>query len=704
MKKENKVKISNLLLILALFLFLVITLRVSYIALSKEVDDINIQELASKRTTKTTILKANRGTIFDNSSNVLAQDVSSYTLIAYLDSTRTTDPDNPNHVVDKENTALVLSALLGMEYETVISYLNKENVYQTEFGVKGRGLTELEKDTILAANLPGIDFIETTKRYYPYGQFLSYLIGYAKMDEEGNIIGEMGIEKSYNEELTGTNGKTVYQKDLQGYKIAGTKELTEEKVDGDNIYLTIDNNIQFFLEEAITKSSSKYEFEELDIIVANAKTGEVLGYASTPSFDPNIRDIENYLDPNSSIAFEPGSTMKIYTYMAALEAGVYKGNDTYKSGSFTAKDKTVISDWNKVGWGVITYDQGFIYSSNTAVVNLMDKYLDSDTLKTYLKRLGFGSKVGLNLPNEVSGKIDFKYETEVFNAAFGQGITTTPIQHIKALTTISNDGELLKPYIIKKIEKSNGEVIEYERTSLGRVASSKTIEYMKNLMWHTVNDPDGAGHAYYIEGYDIIGKTGTAQIASTNGEGYLTGDKEVIRSIALMFPKDDPEIIIYGAVKRSTTVSSLSEPVKEIIQNIAKYYNIYNEPEDEATSNKEIKNYINEETKSVKEELQSMNITPIILGSGDVITDQYPINTTISNSEKVFLITNQTDYVLPDLTGYSRSDLETLFTFLNISYTIKGNGYLKSQSIKSGTKITPDMHIEVALESEIKNE
>ena len=704
MKKENKVKISNLLLILALFLFLVITLRVSYIALSKEVDDINIQELASKRTTKTTILKANRGTIFDNSSNVLAQDVSSYTLIAYLDSTRTTDPDNPNHVVDKENTALVLSALLGMEYETVISYLNKENVYQTEFGVKGRGLTELEKDTILAANLPGIDFIETTKRYYPYGQFLSYLIGYAKMDEEGNIIGEMGIEKSYNEELTGTNGKTVYQKDLQGYKIAGTKELTEEKVDGDNIYLTIDNNIQFFLEEAITKSSSKYEFDELDIIVANAKTGEVLGYASTPSFDPNIRDIENYLDPNSSIAFEPGSTMKIYTYMAALEAGVYKGSDTYKSGSFTAKDKTVISDWNKVGWGVITYDQGFIYSSNTAVVNLMDKYLDSDTLKTYLKRLGFGSKVGLNLPNEVSGKIDFKYETEVFNAAFGQGITTTPIQHIKALTTISNDGELLKPYIIKKIEKSNGEVIEYERTSLGRVASSKTIEYMKNLMWHTVNDPDGAGHAYYIEGYDIIGKTGTAQIASTNGEGYLTGDKEVIRSIALMFPKDDPEIIIYGAVKRSTTVSSLSEPVKEIIQNIAKYYNIYNEPEDEATSNKEIKNYINEETETVKKELQSMNITPIILGSGDVITDQYPINTTISNSEKVFLITNQTDYVLPDLTGYSRSDLETLFTFLNISYTIKGNGYLKSQSIKSGTKITPDMHIEVVLESEIKNE
>ena len=186
MKKENKIKISNLLLVFTLFLFLVIGARVAYIGLSKSVDNINIQELASKRTTQTTILKANRGTIYDNSKNVLAMDVSSYTLIAYLDPKRTENENNPQHVVDKENTALVLSKLLDTDKELILNNLNKEGVYQTEFGVKGKGLTEIEKDTIKAANLPGIDFIETKKRYYPFGNFLSYLIGYAKEDEEGN--------------------------------------------------------------------------------------------------------------------------------------------------------------------------------------------------------------------------------------------------------------------------------------------------------------------------------------------------------------------------------------------------------------------------------------------------------------------------------------------------------------------------------------
>ena len=570
---EHNVKVSNVFLIIVFFLFLIIITRVSYIALAKKIDNIDIQSLASKRTTKEIILKANRGTIFDSSGDVLAQDVASYTLIAYLDPKRTTDPEKPQHVVDKEKTALVLSAILNMDKETILSYLNKENTYQTEFGVKGKGLNEIEKDTILATNLPGLDFIETTKRYYPYGKFLSYLIGYAKQDENGKMTGELGIEKYYNKELTGVNGKTVYQKDLKGYKIAGTKEVTEAKVDGSDIYLTIDNNIQFFLEEALNNVSSKYEFDEIDLIVANAKTGEILGYATTPSFDPNILDIKNYLDSNIT-SFEPGSTMKIYTYMAALEAGVYKGNDTYMSGSFETKDKTIIRDWNKVGWGRITYDKGFIYSSNTGVVNMMDKYLDATILKNYLKKLGFGSKTDICLPNEGSGKISFKYETEVFNAAFGQGITTTPIQHIKALTSIANDGELLKPYIVKKIV-SDSETTENKRTVHANVASSETISYIKNLMWHTVNDPDGAAHAYYIEGYDLIGKTGTAQIASTNGKGYLTGDRDIIRSISLMFPKDDPEIIIYGAAKRPENVKVLSEPVKDIVKNISKYYNIY---------------------------------------------------------------------------------------------------------------------------------
>ena len=702
MKKEEGIKVSNIVLIITLFLFLILIGRVSYIALSKKVDDINIQELASKRTTKETILKANRGTIFDNSGEVLAEDVASYTLIAYLDPKRTTDEKNPQHVVDKENTALVLSAILKMDYNTVLGYLNKEGVYQTEFGVKGKGLTELEKDTILATKLPGIDFLETTKRYYPYGKFLSYLIGYAKQDENGNMVGELGIEKYYNQELTGVDGKTVYQKDLRGYKIAGTKEMTEEKIDGSDIYLTIDNNVQFFLEEALNNVTSKYEFDEIDIIVAKAKTGEILGYATTPSFDPNIRDIKNYLDSNSSVAFEPGSTMKIYTYMASLEAGVYKGSDTYQSGSFTTKDKTVISDWNKVGWGRISFDQGFIYSSNTAVVNIMDKYLQATDLKSYLKKLGFGQKTNIGLYNETSGKIEFKYETEVFNAAFGQGITTTPIQHIQALTSIANNGELLRPYVIKKIVNGDRSFTENKRTSLGKVASEQTIEYMKNLMWHTINDNDGAGHYYYIDGFDLIGKTGTAQIASTNGKGYLNGERDIIRSVALMFPKDDPEIIIYAAAKRPNSIQALAEPVKEIVKNISKYYNIYQETTKSNGTTYQLNNFINQSIKEVKEILNKEKINTIILGDGNKIINQYPINTTITTFDKVFFVTNSNNLVIPDLTGYSKNDLEVVLTLLKIPYTIKGHGYVINQSILPGTKIDSNMQIEITLASKLK--
>lgn len=702
MKKEEGIKVSNIVLIVTLFLFLILIGRVSYIALSKKVDNINIQELASKRTTKETILKANRGTIFDNSGEVLAEDVASYTLIAYLDPKRTTDEKNPQHVVDKENTALVLSAILKMDYNTVLGYLNKEGVYQTEFGVKGKGLTELEKDTILATKLPGIDFLETTKRYYPYGKFLSYLIGYAKQDENSNMVGELGIEKYYNQELTGVDGKTVYQKDLRGYKIAGTKEMTEEKIDGSDIYLTIDNNVQFFLEEALNDVTSKYEFDEIDIIVAKAKTGEILGYATTPSFDPNIRDIKNYLDSNSSVAFEPGSTMKIYTYMASLEAGVYKGSDTYQSGSFTTKDKTVISDWNKVGWGRITFDQGFIYSSNTAVVNIMDKYLQATDLKSYLKKLGFGQKTNIGLYNETSGKIEFKYETEVFNAAFGQGITTTPIQHIQALTSIANNGELLRPYVIKKIVNGDNSVTENKRTSLGKVASEETIEYMKNLMWHTINDNDGAGHYYYIDGFDLIGKTGTAQIASTNGKGYLTGDRDIIRSVALMFPKDDPEIIIYAAAKRPNSIQALAEPVKEIVKNISKYYNIYQEATKSNGTTYQLNNFINQSIKEVEEILNKEKINTIILGDGNKIINQYPINTTITTFDKVFFVTNSNNLVIPDLTGYSKNDLEVVLTLLKIPYTIKGHGYVINQSILPGTKIDSNMQIEITLANKLK--
>lgn len=699
MKRVNKdVKVSNLALICALFAFGLLIARMSQLALSEEIDGVNLQEFASKRITKKTTISASRGTIYDTSGNVLAQDVSSYTLIAYLDPSRTTNENNPQHVVDKKNTALVLSAILEMDYDTVLGYLSKENVYQTEFGPKAKGLNEITKDRIVEAKLPGIDFIETTKRYYPYGDFASYLIGYAKQDPDGSLIGELGIEKTYNESLTGTDGYSIYQKDRNGYKIAGTDEYREEAVDGSSIYLTIDSNVQFFVEKAID-TYSNYKYEELDIVVANAKTGKILAYASNPSFDPNVRNITNYLDGITAVAFEPGSTMKIFTYMAALEAGVYDGDKLYQSGSYKATDGTLISDWNKVGWGKISYDKGFIYSSNTAVAHLISNDLEPLYFKNYLLKLGFGSKTGIGGSLEASGKIGFKYETEILNATFGQGITTTPIQYIKALTSIANDGVLLQPYIIDKVVDSNGEIVsEGKRKELGTVAKTETIEYIKDLMWHTINDSDGAGSSYRLSGYNLIGKTGTAQIAGTGGSGYLEGNSNLNRSVALMFPKDDPEIIIYGVVKKGDTTYALSNVVKDVIKNISKYYNIYDaEDEEKDKNNYQLENYLNKDLESVLKELEEVGIKPIVLGNGDTIINQYPKKIVVGSEDKVFLVTNSEEITMPNLIGYSKSEVIALCELLNIEYVINGNGYVKSQSIKASDLINKESILELNL-------
>lgn len=696
--KTKGVKISNLALICAFFFFVIIIGRLAHLSLSTKVDGIDLQSFAKTRTTKETPIPAKRGNIYDANGNILSQDVSSYTLIAYLDPKRTTNENKPQHVVDKENTALVLSAILDMDKDTILKYLNKEGVYQTEFGSKGKGLNELVKDTIKAANLPGIDFIETTQRYYPYGDFASYLIGYAKKNEDDEVVGELGVEKYFNDVLSGEDGYTIYQKDRNGYKIAGTKEVTKEATNGSSVYLTIDNNVQFFVEKALSRME-KSDADRMTIVAAEAKTGKILAYATNPSFDPNKRNITNYLDDISGIAFEPGSTMKIYTYMAALENNVYNGKATYKSGSFETKDKTVIKDWNTTGWGWITYDKGFIYSSNTAVVNMMDKYMNANMLKDYQLRLGFGSKTGIDVPMEVSGKISYKYETEIFNAAFGQGITTTPIQHIKALTSIVNNGDLLKPYVVEKVVDENGEIVyKNEREVLDHVASSDTISYIKNLMWHTINDSDGAAHAYYIEDFDIIGKTGTAQIASSNGKGYLTAARDHHRSIALMFPKDDPEIIIYGVAKYAPNASKLSSVIKEIVTNVSKYYNIYGDLEQQNITSSQItlSNYLNHDLSEVQSNLTKEGLEVVVLGNGKKIVEQYPVsNTSVIKGDKVFLLTNGDKIMMPDIIGYSKTEVKTLANMLKIKLKTTGNGYVTSQSIKKDDIINEEMILEV---------
>ena len=710
MKKKletNNIRISMFLVIMALVFFILIGLRTIQLAVSDEVDGINLQRFASSRTTKSETLKGKRGTIYDVNGDALAQTVSSYTLIAYLDEDRTTDITNPKHVVDKEYTAKMLATVLEISEEQILSYLSKENIYQTEFGSKGKGLAELTKDSILELGLPGIDFIETQKRYYPYGNFASYTLGYAKTvvkkNEDGSareeILGEMGIEKQFNEELSGKDGYTFYQKDRNGYKIAGTEEYTVPATDGLDVYLTIDSNIQLFVERALDKANN-YNFEWSTIMVADAKTGAILASSSTPSFDPNIRNMTNYIDYNVGHPYEPGSTMKIFSYMAALETGKYNGQETYKSGVYVAKDGTEIGDWDRNGWGEITLDYGFTLSSNVGVINLINNYMDGNYLKTYYKKLGFGSLTGIELPKESTGQVAFKYETEILNAGFGQGkLTTTPIQYIKALTSLTNDGVLLQPYLVDKIvDSSTGiEVYKSEKTELTTVASTSTVNYMKQLMRTVVEDQTGTGHTYYMPGYDIIAKTGTAQVAGKSGYANDT----VIRSFAGIYPGDEPSVIIYYATKDNTSygVSGMKLVIQDLIVNISKYLEIDTSKEEvETLKNYSIESFINKSTISVIDKLKNEGLEPIVIGNGDKIIKQYPAKgVKVSELDKIFLITNDTSNKMPNVVGYSNSEVKTLLNLLNINYSIDGNGYVISQSIPANTVLKKDDIVSLVL-------
>ncbi|MGM9878838.1 MAG: penicillin-binding transpeptidase domain-containing protein [Bacilli bacterium] len=681
-------KMINLFIVFALFCFFILVYRVSYLALSTKVDGVNLKEFASSRSVVSKTIYAKRGNIYDVNGESLAINVSSYTLIAYLDESRSEGENKLYHVKDKKTTAKKLAEVIDMKESEIYKILNQDDKYQVEFGSAGKGLTELEKEEIEKLNLPGIDFIEDEKRYYPNGDFTSYTLGYAQNDEDGKIDGEFGLEDLLNDVLSGTDGYTTYQKDLNGYKIPGTKEVTVDAIDGNDVYLTIDSNIQFFLEQAANKAEDKYKFDWLTLIVADAKTGKILGSTQKPSFDPNKKNIENWTDITVGEAYEPGSIMKIYTYMAAMEAGTYRGDSKFKSGRYEADDGTVISDWNSSGFGNITYDQGFQASSNVGVINIVNNFINKKILEDYFAKMGFGQKTGITLANEVSGTINFKYQTEVYNASFGQGITTTPMQHIKALTSIANDGIMLKPYIIDKVVDENGKVVyEGQKEEIGRVASKQTAEKIRDLMYKTVNSDWYAvtGGDYRVKNSSVIGKTGTAQLVNSKTGSYYTDDYNVTKSFVGMWPKEDPEVIIYASVKRAGTSKPISDAVTEIVKNINKYLNIFKEEKEEKdVENQEVDNYLNKELSLVKTETKEVN--KLIIGTGSKVINQYPEKgEVIDSNETLILLTNSSSYKMPDLTGYSKSEAKAVCEMLNLKCTFKGYGYIKSQSIKNKT-------------------
>lgn len=684
-----------------ILLFFVLVGRFFYIAYNHSIENVDLKAYAEKKWTRHKVLDANRGSILDRHGKPIANDIQSYTVIAVL------DKDFP-HIKDPSTAASKLAGVLDEDESKIEDALRKKKVFEIQVP-GGRKISHSKKEKIEKMKIEGIEFRQETKRYYPNQTFASYVVGYTNETGQNEITGALGLEKTMDKYLKETNGSLSFKSDTKGVKLPDPKEKVKKPKNGSNVYLTLDEKIQMVLEQAMQKADKKYKPEKMIGIVADPKTGKILAMSNRPTFNPNKRNIKDFTNLAISDPYEPGSTMKIFTLAAAIEEGVYNGNETYKSGQYKIPHNRPISDHNKVGWGTITFDEGVQNSSNVLFSKLAREKLGYDRLYNYLKKFHLDQPTGIDLPNEKSGRILYNYEIEKLTTAFGQGTTVTPIQQIQAATAIANGGKMMKPYVVDKVvDPSTGKLLlDHKPEVAGRPISAKTSQQVRDILETVVTK--GTGKPYQIKGYSVAGKTGTAQVVDKETGRYAHGWGKNLFSFMGMAPKDDPKLVVYVAVDRPNLKPTElgSYPVADIFTTVMKnslqYLNI--EPEDEKKSKKQftdssvkINDYHESSVADAESELQKAGMEVVKLGSGNTVISQQPsAKSGLLPGEKVILRTDG-DVQMPDLTGWSLSDVLKFSKVMNVDAAVKGSGFTVKQSLKKGAVIKDKDYLSVELE------
>ncbi|WP_085992477.1 penicillin-binding protein [Oceanobacillus senegalensis] len=716
--KKNKTThfMSAILIILFATLFIVLAGRFMYIQATGEIDGVSLKEFAENKRTTSYTLSAERGKIYDNNGMTLAYDMPVYRLYAIVSETYSENLEEPKHVVDPEKTAEILAPILDVEKSAILDpILNgiENDRFQVEFGNVGKELSQQTKEKIEELELPGINFQEETLRYYPNGTFASHIIGFAReeeieKDEEvvNEITGIAGIEKEMNDLLKGKAGYISYKRDQYNNKLLKPDEVIRKPEDGANVYLTIDQKIQTLVEDVLTQVEEEYNPERITAVVMDPKTGEILAMGNRPSYNPNNpANVENWYNDVISTPFEPGSTTKIFTWAAAIEEGVYNGDEGYSSGSYQINPKIrPIHDHNGGrGWGTISYDEGFARSSNVAAAKLVWEKIGTETFLEYMKKFGYDKKTGIDLPGEVAGQILYNWPLEKITTAFGQGSTMTPIQQVKALSAIANDGKMMRPYVIQKIvDPVKGEILEEKSPNVdGQPISKETADQVLSLMESVVTSEHGTGEEFALESYSTGGKTGTAEIPNPNGSGYLVGRDNYVFSFLGAAPIENPQLIMYVAVKQPELEPHEvgSDPVSFIYRNVMEnslhYLNIDPDKQKEYSSNSlEVPKLVDRKTDEVTTELKEQGLSITVIGSGDrIVKANVNEGDQVIPQERIILVTNEP--TMPSVIGWSIREVLQLSNLLDLKIETFGNGYAVIQNIKEGTPIQGEEYLAV---------
>lgn len=683
----NRNVVGRLLQISIAFVFLLFVGRFLYLSISKTIAGENISERVSNLYKRDEILKSVRGAIYDNSGNVIAEDSHSFTLYAILDKSSLDYKGKPMYVVDKKKTAEKLSTVIPLSEKKILKYLHpKHKAYQVEFGTAGSGISLATKKKIMAMHLPGIHFDETPSRLYPNGRFASHIIGIAqpfndKKTHSINLIGTMGIEKYFNKVLSGKDGRRIALVDAGEYQLPGGQHSYKAPINGNNIYLTIDSQLQIYLENLLDAVQNKYKPKALTAIVEDVKTGKIMAASQRPTFDPATRKglNDNWRNILVQDSYEPGSVFKILSITAAIQEGKYNPKEYYRSGSITFNGST-IHDWNYTGWGAIPFEQAFPRSSNVGMSILVNR-LGRHTWRRYLDNYHIGKKTNITLPDENSGLINIHSQIDQAVTSFGQGINVNALQMMQVYSALANSGQMLKPQLVEKIVSSSGKVIKrYKKIKVGKpVYSQETAQTTLKLMRDVVEKEYGTGMTYKIPGKSIAVKTGTAQIAGIHG-GYLKGDRNYLFSVVGLTPADNPRYCIYITMKQPQIMSDPPETIMSLIfKPLINRVSVSSKVDmmDEQITIPSVKGQSREQAVRL---LEKMGLYVETIGSGNKVEAQSILaNTKVNPNSKIIIFTGGI-IRCPNMKGWTIKQVTQFANISKVKVEVLGKGKVYKQS------------------------
>nr|WP_302661243.1 stage V sporulation protein D [uncultured Clostridium sp.] len=665
-------------------------------------------------------LTAMRGNIVDRNGSILVTSTNVYRIEVDMDTLKTYIEDEKTTV---EKVSSDLAEALGASYDDIYGKLSDE---ENKFIILSKGLEKDVIDKVKSLEIRGLVYYDEIERYYPNGNYLSQVLGI--INSEG--VGLTGLELQYDDYLSGLSGIRIGGVDAYSNDLPFVSGKQTNAINGKDIVTTIDENLQYYAELVANEGLETYKAKRVSITIMNPNNGEILAMASTPGYDPNdpYEGYENFegdtendkiqnMWRNSIVSdtYEPGSTFKIITMAAAMEEGLIHDDDVFVcNGSKTFGDVNVHC-WNLSGHGAQTAAEILKNSCNVGFMELGAR-LGAEKLNEYIKKLGFGSITGIDLPGEAEGIVKSTNsisDIDLATIAFGQTNTLNALQLLTAVNAVANGGNLIQPHIVKEIthKDSNGNTI-VDKTIEGKttenVLSEKTSATLREYLERTATQDEGAGT--FVQGYDIAGKTGTAEKVDIETGSY-SADK-YIASMVAMTPVDDPQLTVYISVDEpSTGVYYGGQVASPLMKKLFSHIFAYIEsPTGKASYSiskdvviPEVRGKSIEEAKSILEE---NGLGCEINGDGNTIVsiNPYP-GTTVKAGSKITLTASSKSsidnkIIMPDLAGTTVEFAINLLDNLGLQYEYEGSGKVFKQSISSGELISSGTKVKLVFKEE----